>query len=214
MKKLMFTLCFLMISIFCLAQNFPACSNFRIEHISLTDSGYIAVSMSNNCNDCSSGRDGCVYAELAIINRQNSADTFAGSNCNCLISPPNNGEHLYLLATDLSVLPNLSEMRFFFSCNHPFCEDVAINQNALAVHEFETDAYFQVYPNPTDGLLHIKYDGKDKIEVIRLIDVNGRALVNILIDNTTIDVSNLSSGLYFLQVQTVQGIWTENIIVK
>lgn len=56
---------------------------------------------------------------------------------------------------------------------------------------------FTLYPNPTTNLLHIS--GNDEVEYLDIFDLNGRKLITTKGVNT-IDVSQLSAGVYFINV--------------
>lgn len=60
---------------------------------------------------------------------------------------------------------------------------------------------FNVFPNPTDGELHV--ESKNKINTIRLMDMNGITLIEQKeINNTsyTLDLSKVDPGIYILEV--------------
>lgn len=60
---------------------------------------------------------------------------------------------------------------------------------------------FNVFPNPTDGELHV--ESKNKINSIRLIDMNGLTLIEQKEINGTsfvLDLSKVDRGIYILEV--------------
>ena len=70
--------------------------------------------------------------------------------------------------------------------------------SSLAVNEFDSNS-FSVYPNPVSTTLTIHGTANATIESIEIIDVNGKKLISKKGVNT-IDVSQLSAGIYFLKV--------------
>lgn len=67
------------------------------------------------------------------------------------------------------------------------------------------EAQLIAYPNPTDGLLHIQ---GIKFNEVYLFDVLGKSIFNAVydsIDNTTIDMGNLTQGVYFIKVVAADG---------
>jgi subtilisin-like proprotein convertase family protein len=85
-----------------------------------------------------------------------------------------------------------------------FCETPAVLSN-----EIVDDLEFSVYPNPSNGLFTVAA-GSNNVNtgnaVIYLLDLNGRILFTKEVQdasrlNETIDVQNLTNGLYLLQVQ-------------
>lgn len=91
--------------------------------------------------------------------------------------------------------------------------DVDVN-NALAL---------QVFPNPTAGDLNLTFELQSADNAnISIMDISGRVMsvllqgkLNAGTHNYSFDVSNqLNRGMYFLQLQTEQGIMTQKIIVQ
>ncbi len=70
---------------------------------------------------------------------------------------------------------------------------------------------FNMYPNPAKELLTISLNNDANYS---LMNLNGQVFKtgNITHKENTIDVSNLSSGLYFLKVKTDEGVATKKLI--
>ncbi|MBQ2188726.1 MAG: CotH kinase family protein [Bacteroidales bacterium] len=64
-----------------------------------------------------------------------------------------------------------------------------------------SDDDFAVYPNPTNGVLHIKTD--QNIIFVELFDLTGKSVARS--NDTIIDVSNLPNGLFLLKINTEKG---------
>lgn len=64
-----------------------------------------------------------------------------------------------------------------------------------------SDDDFAVYPNPTNGVLHIKTD--QNIIFVELFDLTGKSVARS--NDTIIDVSNLPNGLFLLKINTKKG---------
>lgn len=56
----------------------------------------------------------------------------------------------------------------------------------------------RIYPNPTTGLLHIK--NEQPIDQVTVLDITGKALIDTRTQNSTLDVSQLPTGVYILKV--------------
>jgi hypothetical protein len=67
-----------------------------------------------------------------------------------------------------------------------------------------------IYPNPVESKLTI--DSKENIKRVTIIDIMGKTVQSISIMNTTIDVSSLTEGIYFLQIQTDKGLVSKKFI--
>ncbi|HKR07056.1 MAG TPA: T9SS type A sorting domain-containing protein [Bacteroidia bacterium] len=85
-----------------------------------------------------------------------------------------------------------------------FCDSIS----TIGINGFEVSGLkFDVYPNPANEFVVISYhlSGKEKIE-ITITDITGKKLLhstfNIQHSTFKIDVSNLSSGIYFIKAGT------------
>lgn len=93
----------------------------------------------------------------------------------------------------------------YFDFNPPITTNTAATEiiDVLSVNEVENNL-FSVYPNPATTELTIK--GNFEIEALGIIDINGRVLKQFSnsdqAQRITIDVSELNSGLYFLNIKT------------
>ncbi len=69
-----------------------------------------------------------------------------------------------------------------------------------------------IYPNPTNGLLNIDGTGPMHISVSNLL---GQNLLEKTSDgNSTLDLSNLESGMYLIRIQTESGVIVQKVNVK
>ena len=82
---------------------------------------------------------------------------------------------------------------------------------------FEHADAFQIYPNPTNGLLTVKINNFIGKTTIQVIDMNGRTVFNYLNpafnSEQTIDLSSISSGMYVIKVTTDTLDFTKKIII-
>ncbi|AUP79269.1 T9SS type A sorting domain-containing protein [Flavivirga eckloniae] len=81
--------------------------------------------------------------------------------------------------------------------------------------EDNTNDLFKFYPNPAENELFIL--GKNKIKSIEIIDVLGKTVATHLIDKSIIkiDVSQLKSGVYLLQVTNENDtLETKRLVIK
>lgn len=82
----------------------------------------------------------------------------------------------------------------------------------LGVNDIEAKKKeISIYPNPAKDFITIKSDSK--VNNIEIFDASGRKVQTILKDNK-IDVRNLSSGNYIINVETKDGVSTEKFIKK
>lgn len=102
------------------------------------------------------------------------------------------------------VIPNTANI--YFDTNPPIVTNTFNTEfvATLAVNQFD-DTDFTVYPNPTNGLINISSKKTTLvIESISLVDVLGNVIINqnINLSNTSTDISQLSKGLYFLEIKS------------
>ncbi len=76
-----------------------------------------------------------------------------------------------------------------------------------------TNEEIRLYPNPTNGILNIRLSQKAQIKEIRLFDLIGKEQATKLEQNQ-LDLSPLSKGIYFLQLQLNNGETLSRKIIK
>ncbi len=90
--------------------------------------------------------------------------------------------------------------------------DKAIYGNTLlSTHEVRLED-FNITPNPASNLINIKYTNKLNINKVLVYDTIGRLVLEQSNPNNQIDISNLSSGLLFVQIETNNGTITKKVI--
>ena len=72
-----------------------------------------------------------------------------------------------------------------------------------------TDESIQVYPNPTNGLLNVNGNGTMHITVSNLL---GQKMMETIAEgNITFDLSRFESGMYFVRIETKNGITVQKV---
>lgn len=74
--------------------------------------------------------------------------------------------------------------------NYHYCEVTGVNSLIADIQEMS------IFPNPTNGIVRISLKDVKKVEVL---DMNGRVIMQQEQNCSTIDLSNLSSGLYIMK---------------
>jgi len=74
--------------------------------------------------------------------------------------------------------------------------------------------HIKIYPNPASGYINI--EAVDLIiNQVQIYDINGKLVSEIKTDNSPkIDVTNLSSGIYFLRIETDEGSFSKKVIIN
>lgn len=78
------------------------------------------------------------------------------------------------------------------------------NINQVFVELKELEENMSIYPNPTTGLINLNLNGNQQIQTVNLFDVHGQHFNTSVISNE-IDLSEFSSGIYFMEVQFDSG---------
>lgn len=80
------------------------------------------------------------------------------------------------------------------------CDEVYLAYHH-GINEPLPESYLQIYPNPTDGLLHVKtYCGASQPLEYRITNLLGQTVLSGVLDGDSIDVSVLSKGIYILGI--------------
>ena len=77
-------------------------------------------------------------------------------------------------------------------------------------NNLELNSDINIYPNPTSNQLTI--DTKLNVIEITIIDVTGKSVKTVMTDFNIIDVSNLTNGIYFIQLITDEGTVTKKFV--
>ena len=92
-----------------------------------------------------------------------------------------------------------------------------VYNSMVSVENTKLISSISVYPNPANDIVNISWD-KDYKSEIRLFDLQGRIVyfsTNVeLLNNHSVDISNLDKGIYFLKISTEKGVLLEKLIKK
>lgn len=88
----------------------------------------------------------------------------------------------------------------------------SVSETTIGVPE-NLSVDFNIFPNPTTGILHIEYlAGKENKEIL-LFDTNGKLIQQLESreENIKLDLSGLPKGLYYLKINMDLGVFTEAV---
>ncbi len=89
---------------------------------------------------------------------------------------------------------------------------IRVYQNVnIGIEEENAQIDVSVYPNPTFGVVHIAHS--QQIEKIEVINLSG-LVFDVPFENNTINMNDLSSGIYFVNIYTDKGIVSKKVIKK
>ncbi|MEX1193060.1 MAG: T9SS type A sorting domain-containing protein [Brumimicrobium sp.] len=81
--------------------------------------------------------------------------------------------------------------------NHEHQTDSNLGNDLVNINKFSVSDQRHLYPNPTEGMLHIPDELSNQVKDIKVINTLGE-IQKVVISNTTINISNLKSGVYFV----------------
>jgi hypothetical protein len=88
----------------------------------------------------------------------------------------------------------------------------SVNINTVGINDFSIST--NIYPNPVSNLLSV--NSSEIISEISISTISGQVTFtkNINATKTTLNLSALKTGIYFLKIQTAKGIQTKKIIKR
>jgi hypothetical protein len=85
-------------------------------------------------------------------------------------------------------------------------------------HVYPSGDKVKVYPNPTEGDVSLAFTSPIQVNKVRIYDAGSRLIreqvVNRKLDNINLNLSQISRGVYFIQITTASGQVTRKIIVN
>lgn len=72
----------------------------------------------------------------------------------------------------------------------------------------------QVYPNPSNGIIQLDFPVHLSIESVELFDAVGKSILVTYSDFKKLDISNLNPGIYYLKLNTNQGIFNKSLVLQ
>lgn len=107
-------------------------------------------------------------------------------------------------AAQVIVTPSTTTTYTVYGSSSAGCEGNAQVQVKVTIcagiSEIASNSVFDVYPNPAKNEIHIK---SETAVLLELVDMNGRLLklISVNTGNCTVDISDLSSGMYLLKTK-------------
>ncbi len=90
------------------------------------------------------------------------------------------------------------------------------NGTMTSINNLETKADFKLFPNPVDNFVSIQSENNKAIQLIKIYNSNG-VLVNEFHSNsakTELDLSNLTSNVYYLEIHSEESKTIKKIVVR
>lgn len=106
-------------------------------------------------------------------------------------------------------IQNTSVDHYFF-----MVDDFKVTATALSVDK-QLISQFSVYPNPVNNVVTISNSANATIDAVTVSDLNGRTVKSVKLNGETsaqINISDLSAGVYMMNISSDQGSVTKKIV--
>lgn len=189
-------------------------SELVIVNAQTTDSGdYTCVAKSGTCSVISPIATIVVTAINSTTNLVGSTITANQANATYEWIDCVNGNATIVGQNSQSFTPTTNgQYAVNIQYNNCISTSQCITIDFLEVDNFKNTSNIQLFPNPTASILNIQT--QEKIIDLKIIDITGRTTNVSNYANHKIDVSNLSSGMYFVAIKTQNGLFKEKFIKK
>lgn len=131
-----------------------------------------------------------------------------------------NGETWVTLNSGLQQYPYVSKLVIsptgFLYCISSHLLYRSVLPVTTIVEEQNKNIYFDIYPNPVSNVLNINFNDKHFNGILNIYNTQGQIVDKILLNNQKkcqYSVSNLNTGIYFIEMKTSKKLITKKIIV-
>src|SRR5690554_3631457 len=110
-----------------------------------------------------------------------------------------------------------NEAYIYFDYNLPIITNTTsteVVEDTSSVSVPSLNNLISVYPNPTNGILHLSSKENIIIEEVKIYNLQGRELFGSTTNQQTINIENLSAGIYLMNIKTNQGSISKRVIKK
>lgn len=79
-----------------------------------------------------------------------------------------------------------------------------INETAVGINELDKNDFIKIYPNPSNGVVRVEWLVASRACSLKVFDLLGNEIKNFELHSKTteLDLSNLNSGIYFVQIES------------
>ena len=216
-----------------ISYTFPCNGTFEIECSVLTSAGtysntcqatqYITVTNAGNLTA------GYTYT-IGSNNLVNFTNTSTGDNAasyswnvhalstNDLVGSSSTVSPTFMLSPDSAYVINLLMYSNFSECVSSYSDTIYMPKSFAEIQQLSNNnEQVLIYPNPASTGLQVAVS-TGQIAGVKMYDVLGNAIsaghVELAETSAQLDVSGLTNGVYFIEVRTVEGIYTKKIVVQ
>ena len=124
-------------------------------------------------------------------------------------------EYAYIVSFDSITSNPLAKLKTDVQALHSIYNSTLNQCLTTSIKEQKNQTVFTLSPNPTNGILNINWNSKSNDCKIEVIDALGKVLISENhkeINQTSINVSDLSSGIYFVKITSGENTSTKKFI--
>lgn len=205
------------------------------QYLALTGGGtYSVLATQNNCSEMSAPVNVLTYSNLSFYSVRAygnfiASDTACEGDTILLVLAPNKPPYPHdstifwfkndipLPASNNDSLLITASARYKVLVENPVCPESPVYVNDQLLYTFKPCATWMetnslpgsivLFPNPADDLLHVILDGSQAGTSYTIINVLGRVVQTGVLnqENNPLDLSGLSTGMYFLRIDQQSG---------
>lgn len=118
---------------------------------------------------------------------------------------------------DFTLLPGASNIVSAIAKFDTLTTRATVSENLLGINDLDDtlSASIKLYPNPANDVINLSASNNLSLTKLEVIDINGRLIMSVPIENITkkeINISELSKGLYLINIYSIDGMVTKKII--
>lgn len=94
-------------------------------------------------------------------------------------------------------------------------DDISVKEGEVAGTNQILASKLSVYPNPANNVVNIDNNENILVSAVSIVDLNGRTVKSVKFDgvsNAQINISDLSSGMYMMNISSDKGMTTKKIV--
>jgi hypothetical protein len=124
----------------------------------------------------------------------------------------------FLINTNYNaILANINTIEYGASINDSVINKVQADtlvQNPLSLVETFLKYNIKIFPNPAKDIVQIEVSKEIQFESIELFDISGKKLKTFNASCRNLNISGLSSGVYFLSISTTKGGFVQKVVIE
>ena len=129
---------------------------------------------------------------------------------------------IFLIDNELGTVTNLKESEYTFTASEsiqPNRFKVVFDERALGTDDpLSLENQIRLFPSPARNSITMTYTGGERLTQAVIVDINGKLITTIDLgdfeQSRSINISNFSSGIYFMRVQSTQSLVVKRFIVQ